>query len=82
MRLNMPSNLPIITFRLSENDNLKFKYISKENNRKINDELKMLVQNHIKEFEAEHGEIIVGEDGNVTTSKPKSKGASSNLKSG
>lgn len=66
----MPSKLPIITFRLSEEENIKFKYIADAHNRKINDELKMLAQKHISEFEKEHGNIIVGEDGSISIAKP------------
>ncbi|WP_313134329.1 hypothetical protein [Anaerocolumna sp.] len=80
----MPSKLPIITFRLSEDDNLKFKYIAEFNNRKINDELKMIAKQHISEFEAEQGELLVGEDGKVTLARPKiiNSGKSSNSKTG
>ena len=66
----MPSKLPIITFRLSEEDNLKFKHISDYHDRKINDELKMITKQHIAEFEAEHGQLIVGEDGSISIAKP------------
>lgn len=66
----MPSKLPIITFRLSEEDNLKFKYIAEFHDRKINDELKMITKKHIADFEAEYGELIVGEDSSVTIAKP------------
>ncbi len=66
----MPSKLPIITFRLSQEDNKKFKYIAELHNRKINDELKMITKKYIADFETENGEIIVGEDGRVTIAKP------------
>ena len=61
----MPSDLPIITLRLAHEDNAKIKYIANDNCRKINDELKMLVLKHIKEYEAIHGELIIEEDGTV-----------------
>lgn len=80
----MSSKLPIIPFRLSEEENLKFKFIASANNRKINDELKMIVQKHIREYENEHGQLIVGEDGSVTIAQPAPvhKDKSSNSKTG
>jgi hypothetical protein len=78
----MPSNLPIITLRLSEDDNAKIKYISNDNCRKINDEIKKLVLDHIKNYELEHGELIVETDGTVKPKPQKRQEKLSSLKSG
>ena len=53
----MPSDLPIITLRLSVDENKKIKYIANEHCRKINDEIRMLVKKHIANYETENGEI-------------------------
>lgn len=74
----MPSKLPIITFRLTEEENAKFKYIAKFNNRKINDELKMITQKHINEFENTYGQLITDENGQVILAKPRLEGKSFN----
>ena len=55
----MPSKLPVITLRLDEETNKKIKKIAKVNCRKINDEIKFLILQHIKEFEKENGEIEI-----------------------
>lgn len=78
----MPSDLPIITLRLSHEDNAKIKYIASDNCRKINDEIKKLVLNHIKEYEAKHGDLIVEENGSITIAKPNSMGKSSTSRTG
>lgn len=59
------SNLPRITLRLSEEQNAKLRYIADVNTRKLNDEIKRIVQRHIDEFEAQNGKLIYTEDGEV-----------------
>lgn len=55
----MPSKLPVITLRLDEETNKKIKEIAKLNCRKINDEIKYLILQHIKEYEKENGELKI-----------------------
>lgn len=59
----LPSDLPRITLRLDEKTHYKIKYIADDNFRPLNSELTMLVLQRIKEYEAEHGEIKVEEEG-------------------
>ncbi len=78
----MPSKLPIITFRTDEESNAKFKFIANAHNRKINDELKMLIGNHINKFESENGKLIIDENGKVEIERQKIKNKLSNSKIG
>ena len=59
------SNLPRITLRLSEEQNAKLRYIADINTRKLNDEIKRIVQKHIDEYEANNGKLLYTEDGEV-----------------
>lgn len=43
--------------RLTDELNYKIRYIAEANHRKLNDELRLMIDNHIKAYEAEHGEI-------------------------
>ncbi len=43
--------------RLSDEQNAKIRYIAEYNHRKLNDEFRLIIDKHIKEYEAEHGEI-------------------------
>lgn len=53
----MPSNLPKFTLRTDKVTLEKFRFIADDNFRTVNKELEMLMQKHIAEYEAQHGEI-------------------------
>lgn len=53
----MASNLPRFTLRVDRELIDKLKYIAEYNARSSNRELEMLIKNHIRKFEKEHGEI-------------------------
>ena len=53
----MPSNLPKFTLRTDKVTLEKFRFIADDNFRTVNKELEMLMQKHIAEYEAKHGEI-------------------------
>ena len=55
----MPSKLPIIKANTTEENIIKMKTIAKYNKRSMAKELEMIVEEHIKEFEKEHGEIEI-----------------------
>lgn len=48
--------------RLSDEQNFKIRYIAERNHRKLNDEFRVIVDKHITEYEAEHGEIKMTEE--------------------
>ncbi len=54
----MPSNLPRFTLRVDRELMDKLKYIAEYNARSSNRELEMLIKNHIRKFEKEHGKIL------------------------
>lgn len=54
----MPSDLPRFTLRVERKLMDKLKYIAEYNARSSNRELEMLIKNHIRKFEKEHGEIL------------------------
>ncbi|MGN1123037.1 MAG: Arc family DNA-binding protein [Eubacterium sp.] len=54
----MPSDLPRFTLRVERELMDKLKYIAEYNARSSNRELEMLIKNHIRKFEKEHGEIL------------------------
>lgn len=58
----MPSDLPIIRVRTQQNIIDKLKIICDNNNRSMSKEVEFLIKLHIKEYEAEHGEIIIKEE--------------------
>lgn len=60
----MPSKIPITTLRLKEPTNSKIRYIAEKNNKKMNEEITELIENRIKEYENEHGEIRLEKDKN------------------
>ena len=45
--------------RLSDEMNYKIRYIAESNHRKINDEFRLIIEKHIKEFEILNGEIVI-----------------------
>lgn len=59
----MPSNLPKFTLRTDKVTLEKFRFIADDNFRTVNKELEMLMQKHIAEYEAKHGEIKLPEEG-------------------
>lgn len=80
----MPSKLPRFTIRTEQEVLDKINYIASQNERSSNNEIVYLIKQHIKEYETEHGKLIVGEDGNITVAKPRpvDMGKSSNSKIG
>lgn len=57
----MPSKLPIIKANTTQKNIDKMKVIAENNKRSLAKELELIVENHIKEYEAKHGEIIIKE---------------------
>ena len=55
----MPSKLPVIKANTSEENIIKMKTIAKYNKRSMAKELEYVVEKHIQDFEAEHGEIEI-----------------------
>lgn len=53
----MPSKLPVIKANTSEENIEKMKVIAKAHKRSVAKELEMLIEKHIKDYEAENGEI-------------------------
>lgn len=66
----MPSNLPRFTIRTEQDIIDKITYIASEYERSGNQEIVYLIKQRIKEYEAEHGQLIVGENGSITIAKP------------
>ena len=66
----MPSNLPIIKTNTTYTNISKMKVIAKAHKRSVAKELEYLIEKHIEEYEAEHGEIetlvSITEDKNTT----------------
>ena len=57
----MPSKLPKFTMRTNQETLDKLRFIAEFNFRTINKELEAIVSNHIKDFEKEHGPIVIPE---------------------
>lgn len=57
----MPSNLPILKMNTKQENIDKMKIIAKNNKRSMAKELEMLVEIHIKQYEALHGEIKIND---------------------
>ena len=55
----MATNMKMTGIRLSDEQNYKIRYIAENNHRKLNDELRLIIDRHIKEYETEHGKIPV-----------------------
>lgn len=55
----MPSKEKMTGIRLSDEQNYKIRYIAEKNHRKINDEFRMLIDEHIKKYEQENGPIEI-----------------------
>ena len=80
----MPSNKPRLMTYTTQNIIDKFQYISSFEKRSASKELEYIVEEYIRNFELSHGQLVVGEDGNITIAKPKvlKPGKSSNSKTG
>lgn len=55
----MATKMKMTGIRLSDEQNEKIRYIAEFNHRKLNDEFRLIIERHIKEFEEEHGEIKI-----------------------
>lgn len=55
----MPSKKPVLHLNTDQEIIDKMKYIAKENGRSLAKETEMLCKNHIKQYETDHGEIII-----------------------
>lgn len=55
----MATKMKMTGIRLSDEQNEKIRYIAEYNHRKLNDEFRIIIERHIKEFEAEYGEIKI-----------------------
>ena len=53
----MPSQLPKFTFRVEAEVLEKLRYIAESNFRTVNKELEMIVNQHIDNYDSEHGAI-------------------------
>lgn len=53
----MASKEKMTGIRLSDKQSYKIRYIAEQNRRKLNDEFRLIVDNHISNYEKEHGEI-------------------------
>ena len=59
----MPSsNLPARGLRMPDDLYLKLKYIAKEETRSYNEQAVHILKQYVKNYEEEHGEIIVNTD--------------------
>ena len=59
----MATKMKMTGVRLTDEQNYKIRYIAQENHRKINDELRLIIEKHITTYEAEHGEIQFSDRG-------------------
>lgn len=55
----MASNLPVIRARTSEDNIIKMKFIAKCNGQSLSKEIGYIIEQHIAQFEKEHGEIKI-----------------------
>jgi hypothetical protein len=74
----------LYSFRTDENIIKKIEYIADINTRNRNQQIEHLLKECITEYESEHGQLIVGEDGSITIAKPTAvkPDKSSNSKTG
>lgn len=61
----MPSKKPKIMTYTSEKIVKKFNFVSEHEKRSASKQLEYLIEQCISEYEAEHGELIIEEDGTV-----------------
>ena len=57
----MASKEKMTGIRLSDEQSYKIRYIAEQHHRKLNDEFRLMVDNHIKLYELENGEIKIKE---------------------
>lgn len=55
----MVSSEKMTGIRLSEEQHKKIRYIAEQNHRKLNDEFRLMIDNHIKLYELQHGTIEI-----------------------
>ena len=55
----MTSKERMLGIRLSEEQHYKIRYIAEKNHRKINDEMRMIIDKHIQRYEDDNGEIKI-----------------------
>lgn len=53
----MASKEKMTGIRLSDSQHYKIRYIAEKNHRKLNDELRMIIDKHIQIYELQNGEI-------------------------
>lgn len=58
----MATKMKMTGVRLSDEQNYKIRYIAENHHRKLNDELRMIIDKHIQLYELEHGEIKIEEE--------------------
>lgn len=54
----MPFNYPQFTIRIEPELLIKLRYIAEYNARSANCKVEVLIKNHVKQFEKEHGNIM------------------------
>lgn len=52
--------------RLNDEQTYKIRYIAESNHRKLNDELRLIIDKHIEAYEAKHGPIEIDQGGGKT----------------
>lgn len=55
----MASKEKMTGIRLSDEQNYKIRYIAEKNHRKLNDEFRLMIDNHIKQYESENNPIEI-----------------------
>lgn len=57
--------------RLNNDLRLKVEYIADKEFRKISQQYELIISKYVEQYEVNHGQLIVSEDGTVTLAKPK-----------
>lgn len=55
----MATDMKMTGIRLPEEQHIKIRYIAQKHHRKLADEFRLIVEEYIKKYEAENGEIEV-----------------------
>lgn len=58
----MPSKLPVIKANTTKSNIIKMGVIAKTHKRSVSKELELLIENHIMEYEQQHGEIKLDDE--------------------
>lgn len=58
----MPSKKPYIQIRTNDDIVKKFEHIADYNNRSMSNMGETIIKDYIREFEKEHGEIVINEE--------------------